>query len=247
MPSRKAVAVISVCSTWLITPRLLRATTTSGSRIRVAAKLEYANGRIYFLKSPYSLKDEIKAMRGSRWHGYDDENPRKIWSVDDCQRNRFQLAYLQGEDVYEWFDRPLIQHEYERPLMPQQCFMADGGLTYHYQIWGAEMGCVDGQATIHVNRAGRGFQCTLADLFHKFHGGQTRGRAWDQSIPTHIRSLCDMTLRLNRVVDVLSKGRKPVVKLVLQSGKSVRLTPDHEVCVGYGSFCCKSEGRAGPG
>jgi hypothetical protein len=122
--------------------------TSSGTLNRVSATLEYADGRIYFLKSPYSLKDEIKAMTGSRWHGYDEEEPRKIWSVDDCQRNRFQLGFLCGEDVYAWFDRPLVRHEY-RPLtrggvpqtfMPHQADMADAGLTYHYQIFGAEMG-----------------------------------------------------------------------------------------------------------
>ena len=71
----------------------LRATTSSGTPILVSATLEYKDGRIYFLKSPYSLKDEIKAMRGSRWHGYDEESPQKIWSVEDCQRNRFQLSF----------------------------------------------------------------------------------------------------------------------------------------------------------
>ena len=42
----------------------LRTTTSSGTAILVSATLEYKDGRIFFLKSPYSLKDEIKAMRG---------------------------------------------------------------------------------------------------------------------------------------------------------------------------------------
>ena len=85
------------------------------------------------------------------FHGYDDEGEYakiKVWSVDDCQRNRFQLGWLCGEDVYQWFDRPLIRHQY-RPLcrdgvphtyMPHQHDLSDAGLTYHYQIFGAEMG-----------------------------------------------------------------------------------------------------------
>jgi len=122
--------------------------TSSGTLTRVAATVEYRAGRIFFLKSPFTLKDEIKAMKGSRWHGYDEEEPRKIWSVDDCQRNRFQLEYLKGEDVYAWFDRPLVRHkyrEYQRAgkpaeVMPHQFDLADAGLTYHYQIFAAEMG-----------------------------------------------------------------------------------------------------------
>ena len=40
----------------------------------------------------------------------------KAWSVDDCQRNRIQIGYLCGENVYAWFDRPLERHEY-RPFL----------------------------------------------------------------------------------------------------------------------------------
>ena len=94
---------------------------------------------------------EVKAMRGAHFHGYDDEGEYakvKVWSVDDCQRNRFQIGYLCGEDVYTWFDRPLVRHEYRQFLragqpaevMPHQYDLADAGLTYHYQVFGAEMG-----------------------------------------------------------------------------------------------------------
>ncbi len=114
--------------------------TASGSLIRTPAKIEVADGRINFLKSAFALKDEIKAMKGSKWHGFDETDPRKIWSVKDCFRNQFQLNFLMGEDVYKWFDRPLECHEYQRPLMTHQKDMSDHGLTYHYQIWGAEMG-----------------------------------------------------------------------------------------------------------
>lgn len=105
--------------------------------------------RIEFLKSPFGLKDEIKSMKGSRWHGFIDGDNRKIWSVEDCTRNRFQIEWLEGGNPYAWFDRELINHEYPQfgsegfgyyDLMSQQRLMADKALTYHYQIWGAEMG-----------------------------------------------------------------------------------------------------------
>ncbi len=122
--------------------------TPSGKLLRSPVTIEYRDGRIWFLKSPFALKDEIKAMAGSRWHGRDDdEDGRKIWSILDCPRNRFQLAFLMGEDVYEWFDRDVIKHEYESSrdgvplaMMPHQCDLSDSGLTYHYQLWAAEMG-----------------------------------------------------------------------------------------------------------
>jgi hypothetical protein len=123
--------------------------TKKGSRIKSAATLRFYDGRIEFLKSPFSLKDEIKAMAGSKWHGFEDP-PRKIWSVEDCPRNRFQLGYLMGEEVYAWFDRELQTFKYERPLMPHQCDLSNHALTYHYGLWGAEMGTGKTLAAIEV-------------------------------------------------------------------------------------------------
>jgi len=123
--------------------------TAKGTRIKSAAQLAFNDGRIEFIKSPFSLKNEIKAMKGSKWHGF-DEKPRKIWSVEDCPRNRFQLSALMGNDPYEWFDRDLEKQKYERPLMDHQCDLADAGLTYHYQIWAAEMGVGKTLAAIEV-------------------------------------------------------------------------------------------------
>lgn len=102
--------------------------------------IEVADGRIFFIKSDFAFKDAIKAMRGSKWHGYDDENARKIWSAEDCHRNWQTIRYLSGENIYAHFDQPLREWDYERPLMPHQKDMANSGLTYHYQIFGAEMG-----------------------------------------------------------------------------------------------------------
>ena len=122
-------------------------TTEKGSDVKAPVTLEYKDGRIWFVKSPFGLKDEIKCMAGSRWHGY--EAPKKMmWSVEDNFRNQFQLHYLMGENVYEWFERPLVDYDYREyhrkgilaPPMPHQFDMANHGLSYHYQIWGAEMG-----------------------------------------------------------------------------------------------------------
>jgi hypothetical protein len=115
--------------------------TASGSRIKAPAVLEFTDdGKIVFVKSPFALKDEIKAMKGAKWHGYDQEAPRKVWSVKDCLRNRIQLQFLMGQNPFEWFDQEVKHFSYTRPLMLHQCDMSDCGLTYHYQIWGAEMG-----------------------------------------------------------------------------------------------------------
>ena len=104
----------------------------------------------------------------------------------------------------------------------------------------AEMGCIDGDAVVQVNRGGKGFKITLAELHHKFHGGKSpkrrRGgsRRWDSSTLTTIRSLCGNRIALNRIVNVVDSGVRKVVKLTLASGKTLRLTPDHEVATPSG-------------
>ncbi len=115
-------------------------TTKAGSKIKSPITIHYTGGRIEFLKSPFSLKDELKAFKGARWHGYDPNNPRQIWSALDCERNRFQIRWLMGENSYEWWDRLLEKHEFERPLYSHQELMANHMLTYHYCIIAADLG-----------------------------------------------------------------------------------------------------------
>lgn len=128
---------------------------SSGYGVRSDMTIELSGGRIKFLASPFALKDEIKAMKGARWHGFEDdgEGP-KIWSVDDCPRNHFQLNYLKGENPYAWFDQPVRKHTYSRKLMPHQCDLADNALTYHFEIWAAEMGVGKTLAAIEVMERG---------------------------------------------------------------------------------------------
>jgi hypothetical protein len=111
----------------------------NGALRKYVVTIEEENGRIYFLKSPFQLKDDIKALQGSKWHGFDPQ-PRKIWSAKDCERNRFQLAYLAGENPYTNWEQPLREHDYIRPLRQHQCLMSDHMLTYHYGILAAEAG-----------------------------------------------------------------------------------------------------------
>lgn len=118
-----------------------------------------------------------------------------------------------------------------------------GGALYGFQTSGVDwlaprkgalladdMGCVDGEAEIQVNRAGSGFRCSLKDAHDRFHGkAQQKNHNWDPTIPTYIKALVDGKLRQHKVLSFLDKGVKDVLKITLQSGKTLRLTPDHEI------------------
>ncbi len=83
--------------------------TVGNKRFPVSYELEKDRIVFYFKYNP-PLQAEIKAMEGAKYHGY-DEVPRKLWSVKDTLRNRFQIAYLSGDNPYSVYDKPLIDFE----------------------------------------------------------------------------------------------------------------------------------------
>lgn len=102
-----------------------------------------------------SIIEEVKCMEGAKWHGRDDP-ARKVWSVNNSFRNRFRLAYLQWpaqndprNPYYNW-NQPLKDFKTNRSLYAHQRHMAQAGLTYHYEIFGAEMGTGKTLAAIEV-------------------------------------------------------------------------------------------------
>src|SRR4051812_10003552 len=102
---------------------------------------------LYKVKFGFSrpLIADIKALDGSRW------NPEeKCWTLKKCEHNDFQLAYLGGKNPYAWFDRPLLDVDFVRPLYLHQKDLVRSGLTYHFQIWAAEKGCGKSLAAIEV-------------------------------------------------------------------------------------------------
>ena len=129
-------------------------------------KLRIDDKRIWFDRMPFSrlLNAEIKSMAQYKWHGFQDP-PIKKWSVANCPRNVLQLRTLMGENVYEWFEQPLIDTpNFDRPeykefgveLNGAQVDMIRKGLTYHYQILAAEQGLGKSLAAIEImERSGK--------------------------------------------------------------------------------------------
>lgn len=112
-----------------------------GRLIATSVTMEYTDkNRIEFPGLPFEFKDEIKSMKGAKWHGYLENDGRKLWSIDNCQRNHIQLAFLKGENPLEWFDRDVERRTYGRPLREHQRDMADHILTYHFHICAADPG-----------------------------------------------------------------------------------------------------------
>jgi superfamily II DNA or RNA helicase len=90
-------------------------------------------------------------------------------------------------------------------------------------LLGDDMGCVDGDAFVDVSWEGVVGRTRLANLYDQVR------RCAVESLPK-VLSLCDGELAWHSIRDVLDKGVKPVVKVSTASGKSIRVTHDHEIC-----------------
>ena len=88
---------------------------------------------------------------------------------------------------------------------------------------GDEMGCIDGESIVSINRAKNTRKYKLKDVYTRFNN------SWNKDIPSKIRSLKDGRFGLNDIKNVLYKGKQNVLHITLESGKNLKLTPDHEV------------------
>lgn len=96
----------------------------------------------------------------------------------------------------------------------------------------SDMGCIDGEAMVQVSRRGKSQKMTLAKLHDDFlrTTPKSERREWSLTDPTYIRGIKpNGELGLNLIVATLDNGIKPVIKLTLESGKTLRCTPDHEI------------------
>jgi len=113
--------------------------------------LVYEGNRI-FLHFKYNklLINEVRDMEGATWHGFDNP-PRKVWSIKNSARNRFQLDFLQGKNPFAPYDRELLEFTPNRDcVMKHQIIMARHAITRNYCIFACEMGTGKSLAAIEV-------------------------------------------------------------------------------------------------
>ena len=102
-----------------------------------------------------------------------------------------------------------------------------------YLAW--EMGCIDGDAIININRASIGKKVKLKDLYNLFHG-INKTKRFNSSIPIYAKALCNGVLKQHRIKNVIDNGIKKTIKITTKSDKKLILTPDHEIATADGSW-----------
>lgn len=95
-------------------------------------------------------------------------------------------------------------------------------------LWWAP-GCLSGETELTINRGGKAFRLTLAELVRRFNGGRpSRGPAWDPTILTMTQSRTDDGLvRLNQIVGAYESGVKETWLVTTKRGYKIRATKDH--------------------
>jgi len=92
------------------------------------------------------------------------------------------------------------------------------------------MGCLTGETKLTCRRSGGTFTISLKELYERFNGlHHGPARKWDLEKPTYVRSLLKDYFGPNKIEAVTYSGEKLVFELMLESGKSLKLTSDHKI------------------
>lgn len=119
------------------------------------ATLGYDRPEVITVRFSFSrpLINEIRVMDGARW-----VPEETMWTVKDSERNKFQLAYLEGQDPYAPWDKGWQTDfsdgvdglVFERTLYDHQKEMISFAISRNYCIFACEMGTGKTLAAIEV-------------------------------------------------------------------------------------------------
>lgn len=94
-----------------------------------------------------------------------------------------------------------------------------------------DMGCISGDSILHVNRGGLGSRLTARRVFERLSGQGNGRERWNPDVATYMRGRVGADGRLGRtkILAAFNNGFKPVVRLTLSNGASLRCTADHDI------------------
>lgn len=170
------------------------------------------------------LMDEFKGTPFEHdVHIYSSEQIHENATIDSTDLSA--LAKVDISDIHQYVKEggKLYQHQldflrYAKAKNRQGFLLADA------------MGCISGDAVIHVNFRKAYQPMTLKELYEHW----TKRPQYHADGSYKVRCLRDNTFRLHDVKDVVYSGRKPVYLLTLSNGYSVKATADHEILTDAG-------------
>ncbi len=121
----------------------------------------------------------------------------------------------------------LLQAKTEAAMARESKGMESASKNNHMQFVGPP-GCIQGDALIAVNRAGKGFTMPLRDVVRKFNNLETNSSwAWDMNIPTYVQREVNGNVRLGKLAGAWHSGVKTTYTVTTDTGRTVRATDEH--------------------
>lgn len=163
-------------------------------------------------------------------------NPdKKYWYMDgryfalkrEELTENLSLVFPEGcstETKESYGKHPLLDSCLASLKMKPYPYQIDGinyALHNNYCVIGDEMGCIDGEAEVTINRGGASRKYKISDVNKRF------GITWDDSIPTKIRCLYQGELRSLEMKKIQYSGTKKTIEITTSDGKKIKATPDH--------------------
>lgn len=207
--------------------------------------------RIQIVSPPWA-KDVIRSVGGSRW--WPQMHERGAWTIPATTTAAEALARAAKKNGYQlegdaaWnhlLDEARAAHRARKSLAdrdptdplglpdipgrtPAWAHQRQG---YHFARHmdaaglGMDMGCLDGDAIVHVSRGTSGLRMTIRELHERWCASWSR-----LETPTYVRGETSPgVLGKVQLLATQHTGWKATVIVVLDDGKTIRCTPDHEL------------------
>lgn len=164
---------------------------------------------------------------------YSDEDINVNATVDSTDKAEIPDIDISDIDIYVKDGEHLFQHQIDFLKWAK----ARGRKGF---ILADDPGCISGDAIIKVNIDRGGQQIRMYELYRKFHRLPSENSA-SRPNPNHtpaFKARClnydKQIFELHTIKDVLDRGERPVYRLVLSDGKSLKATADHEILTDHG-------------
>lgn len=201
----------------------------------IISDIKEIKGRKYNVKtSHWEVPVNINTFKGIRnliiYYKFNfDSNTSTLIKNADIEKRELENTFLYNESLSKKTEPIALQYIDGLKLKLKQFQLA--GVEYIIKnkklIIGDEMGCIDGESMISINRAGGCRKVKLKHLYNRFNDIKVDRYKWDNNILTYASSLVNNEFRLREVTGVYYKGKKKVIQITLEDGKKLRATPDH--------------------
>ena len=156
---------------------------------------------------------------------HDTARSEKKWIKEEKSKNE-RIDVIRTKETTDFEVKGLKGEMYAYQKVGVEFLEASGGRA----IIADEMGCLEGETVIQVNRGGNCRKYKLKDIYSGFNGLR-KEKNYNWRLKSYTRSFNKETgeFGLNEIKKVLYKGKKKTIKIKTETGKELILTPDHEL------------------